>query len=99
MSSGCRRVALDWRMSDFDRENVRRALELLGAEIGAGRSAARALLRALADDFRDLRTVELRGWVLARTEARLCASPISTEARCLPSGGSMKRIGPGRMRP
>jgi hypothetical protein len=31
------------------------------------------LLRAMADDFRALRTVELRGWVLARTEARLCA--------------------------
>jgi hypothetical protein len=31
------------------------------------------LLRATAEDFRDLRTVELRGWVLARTEARVCA--------------------------
>lgn len=31
------------------------------------------LLRATAADFGDLRTVELRGWVLARTEARLCA--------------------------
>ncbi len=31
------------------------------------------LLRATAADFRDLRTVELRGWVLAQTEARLCA--------------------------
>jgi hypothetical protein len=31
------------------------------------------LLAATAGDFRDLRTVELRGWVLARTEARLCA--------------------------
>jgi hypothetical protein len=31
------------------------------------------LLRATAADFKDLRTVELRGWVLARTEARLCA--------------------------
>ena len=31
------------------------------------------LLRAAAGDFDDLRTVELRGWVLARTEARLCA--------------------------
>jgi hypothetical protein len=31
------------------------------------------LLRAAEEDFRDLRIVELRGWVLARTEARLCA--------------------------
>jgi hypothetical protein len=31
------------------------------------------LLRATAEDFQDLRTVELHGWVLARTEARLCA--------------------------
>jgi len=31
------------------------------------------LLGATAADFEDLRTVELRGWVLARTEARLCA--------------------------
>lgn len=31
------------------------------------------LLRATAADFEDLRTVELQGWVLARTEARLCA--------------------------
>jgi choline dehydrogenase-like flavoprotein len=32
---GMRRVALDWRLSDVDRRNVRRTLELLGAEIGA----------------------------------------------------------------
>lgn len=31
------------------------------------------LLRAMAEDFRALRTVQLRGWVLAQTEARLCA--------------------------
>ena len=31
------------------------------------------LLGAAAADFGDLRTVELQGWVLARTEARLCA--------------------------
>jgi hypothetical protein len=31
------------------------------------------LLRATAEDFRALRTVEVRGWVLAQTEARLCA--------------------------
>jgi hypothetical protein len=31
------------------------------------------LLRATVEDFRDLRTVEVQGWVLARTEARLCA--------------------------
>jgi hypothetical protein len=31
------------------------------------------LLNAAGDDFRDLRTMELQGWVLARTEARLCA--------------------------
>jgi hypothetical protein len=31
------------------------------------------LLRAAAEDFQDLWTVELDGWVLARTEARLCA--------------------------
>jgi hypothetical protein len=48
---------------------------------GGSRAAATAsddrlrelLLRATAADFEDLRTVELRGWVLARTEARLCA--------------------------
>ena len=32
---GMQRVALDWRLSDVDRRNVRRTLELLGAEIGA----------------------------------------------------------------
>jgi hypothetical protein len=31
------------------------------------------VLRATREDFQGLRTVELRGWVLARTEARLCA--------------------------
>ena len=31
------------------------------------------LLRATTEDFRDLRTVEVQGWVLAQTEARLCA--------------------------
>jgi hypothetical protein len=31
------------------------------------------VLRATTEDFRDLRTVELHGWVLAQTEARLCA--------------------------
>jgi hypothetical protein len=31
------------------------------------------LSSAVAEDFRDLRTLELQGWVLARTEARLCA--------------------------
>jgi hypothetical protein len=31
------------------------------------------LLHAVAEDFRALRTVEVRGWVLAQTEARLCA--------------------------
>jgi hypothetical protein len=29
--------------------------------------------RGIVEDFRDLRIVELQGWVLARTEARLCA--------------------------
>lgn len=34
----------------------------------------RELLRGeIAGDFRDLRIVELHGWVFARTEARLCA--------------------------
>jgi choline dehydrogenase-like flavoprotein len=32
---GMQRVALDWRLSDVDRRNVRRTLGLLGAEIGA----------------------------------------------------------------
>jgi choline dehydrogenase-like flavoprotein len=32
---GMQRVALDWQLSDVDRENVRRTLELFGAEIGA----------------------------------------------------------------
>jgi choline dehydrogenase-like flavoprotein len=32
---GMQRVALDWRLSDVDRRNVRRTLELLGAEVGA----------------------------------------------------------------
>lgn len=31
------------------------------------------MLRATVEDFADLRTVQLHGWVLARTEARLCA--------------------------
>jgi choline dehydrogenase-like flavoprotein len=32
---GMPRAGLDWRLSDVDRENVRRTLELFGAEIGA----------------------------------------------------------------
>jgi choline dehydrogenase-like flavoprotein len=32
---GMQRVALDWRLSDVDRRNVRRTLELLGAEVAA----------------------------------------------------------------
>lgn len=47
-----------------------------GARALAGASDGRLrelLLQATAEDFRDLRIVELRGWVLARTEARLCA--------------------------
>jgi choline dehydrogenase-like flavoprotein len=32
---GMPRAALDWRLSEVDRENVRRTLELFGAEIGA----------------------------------------------------------------
>jgi choline dehydrogenase-like flavoprotein len=32
---GMQRVALDWRLSDVDRRNVRRTLEVLGAEVGA----------------------------------------------------------------
>jgi hypothetical protein len=31
------------------------------------------LLSAAEEDFRDLRTTQVHGWVLARTEARLCA--------------------------
>ena len=31
---GTQRVALDWRLSDVDKRNVRRTLELLGAEVG-----------------------------------------------------------------
>lgn len=31
------------------------------------------VVRATAEDFRHLRTVALRGWILAETEARLCA--------------------------
>jgi choline dehydrogenase-like flavoprotein len=31
---GMQRVALDWRLSEADRRNVRRTLELLGAEVG-----------------------------------------------------------------
>jgi hypothetical protein len=31
------------------------------------------LARAVTEDFRELRTVEVQGWVLAQTEARLCA--------------------------
>jgi hypothetical protein len=56
------------------------AIEAAG---GIGRSVARqpidatALARAVAeavrDDFLDRRTVRVDGWVLARTEARLCA--------------------------
>jgi hypothetical protein len=46
----------------------------LGAVDGASDDALRELLiRATAEDFGDLRTVELHGWVLAQTEARLCA--------------------------
>jgi choline dehydrogenase-like flavoprotein len=41
---GMQRVALDWRLSDVDRRNVRETLELLGAEIGhAGLGRVRIL--------------------------------------------------------
>ena len=43
---GMQRVALDWRLSDVDRRNVRRTLELLGAEVGrAGIGRLRMLYR------------------------------------------------------
>jgi hypothetical protein len=46
----------------------------LGAIDGASDARLRELLlRTAVEDFRDLRTVELHGWVLARAEARLCA--------------------------
>jgi choline dehydrogenase-like flavoprotein len=32
---GMQQVALDWRLSDVDRRNVRRTLEIFGAEVGA----------------------------------------------------------------
>jgi hypothetical protein len=41
-------------------------------EAGDGR-LRELLLQATVKDFGDLETVELQGWVLARTEARLCA--------------------------
>jgi choline dehydrogenase-like flavoprotein len=43
---GMQRVALDWRLSDVDRQNVLRTLELFGAEVGrAGIGRLRMLLR------------------------------------------------------
>jgi choline dehydrogenase-like flavoprotein len=43
---GVRRVALDWRLSEVDRRNVRRTLELFGAEVGrAGIGRLRILYR------------------------------------------------------
>jgi hypothetical protein len=42
------------------------------------------LVEASAEDFHDLRTVEVRGWVLARTEARLCALA-ALRARAMPA--------------
>jgi hypothetical protein len=55
-----------------------RVAERLPGGLGTIDTASDARLRALlssvsAEDFRDLRTMELHGWVLARTEARLCA--------------------------
>jgi choline dehydrogenase-like flavoprotein len=44
---GMQRVALDWRLSDVDRHNVRRSLELLGAELGR---AGIGRLRILFDE-------------------------------------------------
>jgi choline dehydrogenase-like flavoprotein len=43
---GVQRVALDWRLSEVDKRNVRRTLELLGAEVGrAGIGRLRILYR------------------------------------------------------
>jgi choline dehydrogenase-like flavoprotein len=43
---GVQRVALDWRLSDVDKRNVRQTLELLGAEVGrAGIGRLRILYR------------------------------------------------------
>jgi hypothetical protein len=66
--------------------SAERSQEILTARVAARlpgglRTAATAsdrrlrelLLGAVAEDFRDLRTVEVQGWVLAETEARLCA--------------------------
>jgi hypothetical protein len=66
-----------------DEADPARLLAAIEAAGGIGRSVARqpidpaALARAVAeavrDDFLDRRTVRVEGWVLARTEARLCA--------------------------
>jgi choline dehydrogenase-like flavoprotein len=44
---GMQRVALDWRLSEVDRRNVRRTLEVLGAEVGR---AGIGRLRILFDE-------------------------------------------------
>ncbi|MGH8895973.1 MAG: FAD-dependent oxidoreductase [Egibacteraceae bacterium] len=46
---GMQRVALDWRMSDIDRRNARRSLELLGAEIGRAAIGRLKILLAEGD--------------------------------------------------
>jgi hypothetical protein len=47
---------------------------LFGAAGGGDRARCRRILAArITDDFRSSNVVRLRGWVMARSEARLCA--------------------------
>ncbi|MGH3031021.1 MAG: hypothetical protein ACRDNE_09710 [Gaiellaceae bacterium] len=48
------------------------------------------VLRATLEDFQELRTVELHGWVLARTEARLCALAVLRERLAAAQGGARR---------
>jgi hypothetical protein len=52
----------------WENPTARSSLSRLG-ELRLGRM----IHRRISDDFREERTVNLRGWVVSRTEARLCA--------------------------
>lgn len=58
---------------EADREVLRRLLPRLDHREAAGDAPGEPLRRWVRDDFDAGRVVSVRGWLLSRTEARLCA--------------------------
>jgi choline dehydrogenase-like flavoprotein len=71
-SLGMQRVALDWRLSEIDRRNARRSLELLGADVGA---AGIGRLRILLDADDDTWPADLGGGSHHMGTTRMSTNP------------------------